>query len=98
MTPAIVHLYQHPLIHLIPTQVDNWEQLRKFFRKQRIEVPAILIDNTIHCKLGAANLLLQVQVKYIYDYVTRANIKARRVGHSKRKKEQKKERRGTSVR
>ncbi|XP_072262177.1 spermatogenesis-associated protein 4 [Pyxicephalus adspersus] len=43
----------------LATKLGNWSQLEKFFQKRKLNVSKELIDGTIHCKPGAAELLLQ---------------------------------------
>ncbi|XP_040274623.1 spermatogenesis-associated protein 4 [Bufo bufo] len=43
----------------LTTKLGNWSQLEKFFMKRKLNVSKELIDGTIHCKPGAAEILLQ---------------------------------------
>ncbi|XP_075045595.1 spermatogenesis-associated protein 4 [Mixophyes fleayi] len=43
----------------LATKLGNWSQLEKFFMKRKLNVSKELIDGTIHCKPGAAEILLQ---------------------------------------
>ncbi|XP_066429610.1 spermatogenesis-associated protein 4 [Eleutherodactylus coqui] len=53
------------------TKLGNWSQLEKFFIKRNLNFSKEVIDGTIHCKPGAAELLLQE----IYVMVTHRRVK-----------------------
>ncbi|XP_069487543.1 spermatogenesis-associated protein 4 [Ambystoma mexicanum] len=55
----------------IENKLGNWSQLERFFMKRDIKISRELIDGTIHCKPGAAELLLQT----IYVTLTNRRIK-----------------------
>ncbi|XP_073462770.1 spermatogenesis-associated protein 4 [Aquarana catesbeiana] len=55
----------------LATKLGNWSQLEKFFLKRNLNLSKELIDGTIHCKPGAAELLLQD----IYVMLTNKRIK-----------------------
>ncbi|KTG05991.1 hypothetical protein cypCar_00038954 [Cyprinus carpio] len=49
---------------------SNWSQIERFFEKQKISLLKEVIDGTIHCKPGAAELLVQE----IYTFLTNRRI------------------------
>lgn len=51
---------------------SNWSQIEKFFVKQNISLFKEMIDGTIHCKPGAAELLVQE----IYTILTNRSFQA----------------------
>ncbi|KAM3938064.1 spermatogenesis-associated protein 4 [Leptodactylus fuscus] len=53
------------------TKLGNWSQLEKFFIKRKLNITKELIDGTIHCKPGAAEILLQE----IYVMLTNRRVK-----------------------
>uniref|UniRef100_A0A8C5Q8T0 Spermatogenesis-associated protein 4 n=1 Tax=Leptobrachium leishanense TaxID=445787 RepID=A0A8C5Q8T0_9ANUR len=55
----------------LATKLGNWSQLEKFFLKRNLNISKELIDGTIHCKPGAAELFLQD----IYVMLTNKRIK-----------------------
>ncbi|XP_018428730.1 PREDICTED: spermatogenesis-associated protein 4 [Nanorana parkeri] len=55
----------------LATKLGNWSQLEKFFLKRTLNVSKELIDGTIHCKPGAAEILLQE----VYVMLTNRRIK-----------------------
>ncbi|XP_068125190.1 spermatogenesis-associated protein 4 [Hyperolius riggenbachi] len=55
----------------LATKLGNWSQLEKFFSKRKLSISKELIDGTIHCKPGAAEILLQE----IYVMLTNKRIK-----------------------
>ncbi|XP_053258598.1 spermatogenesis-associated protein 4 isoform X2 [Podarcis raffonei] len=55
----------------LPVKLSNWSQLGKFFAKRNLHPIRELIDGTIHCKPGAAEIFLQD----IYTMLTNRRIK-----------------------
>lgn len=55
----------------LPTKLGNWSQLERFFVKKKLSIPKEMIDGTIHCKPGAAELLVQT----IYTILTNRVVK-----------------------
>ncbi|XP_075716348.1 spermatogenesis-associated protein 4 [Rhinoderma darwinii] len=55
----------------LATKLGNWSQLEKFFMKRKLNVSKELIDGTIHCKPGAAEILVQE----IYVMLTHKRVK-----------------------
>ncbi|KAJ8416562.1 hypothetical protein AAFF_G00358500 [Aldrovandia affinis] len=55
----------------LPTKQGNWSQIERFLFKQNLRLPKEVIDGTIHCKPGAAELLIQE----IYYLLTSRRIK-----------------------
>lgn len=43
----------------LQTKLGNWQQLERFFTKEKLDVAKEFIEGTIHCKPGAANTLLE---------------------------------------
>ncbi|CAB1337365.1 unnamed protein product [Coregonus sp. 'balchen'] len=43
----------------LPTKQGNWAQIERFLAKQNIHLLKEVLDGTIHCKPGAAELLVQ---------------------------------------
>ncbi|KAM5192328.1 spermatogenesis-associated protein 4 [Mantella aurantiaca] len=55
----------------LATKLGNWSQLEKFFLKRKLNISKELIDGTIHCKPGAAEIFVQE----IYVMLTNRRIK-----------------------
>nr|XP_046152575.1 spermatogenesis-associated protein 4 [Oncorhynchus gorbuscha]XP_046152576.1 spermatogenesis-associated protein 4 [Oncorhynchus gorbuscha] len=55
----------------LPTKQGNWAQIERFLVKQNIHLQKDVLDGTIHCKPGAAELLVQE----IYTILTNRRIK-----------------------
>ncbi|XP_010898049.2 spermatogenesis-associated protein 4 isoform X2 [Esox lucius] len=55
----------------LPTKQGNWAQIERFLAKQNINFLKEAMDGTIHCKPGAAELLVQE----IYTVLTNRRIK-----------------------
>ncbi|KAG8592023.1 hypothetical protein GDO81_000380 [Engystomops pustulosus] len=55
----------------LSTKLGNWSQLEKFFLKRKLNISKELIDGTIHCKPGAAEILVQE----IYVMLTHRRVK-----------------------
>ncbi|KAJ8382952.1 hypothetical protein SKAU_G00037300 [Synaphobranchus kaupii] len=55
----------------LPTKLSNWSQIERFLLKQNIRLPQDVIDGTIHCKPGAAELLIQD----IYSLLTNRRVR-----------------------
>ncbi|KAJ8015448.1 hypothetical protein DPEC_G00026230 [Dallia pectoralis] len=55
----------------LPTKQGNWKQIERFLAKQNVHFLTEAIDGTIHCKPGAAELLVQE----IYTILTNRRIK-----------------------
>ncbi|XP_074849094.1 spermatogenesis-associated protein 4 [Carettochelys insculpta] len=55
----------------LPAKLSNWSQLCQFFSKRKLKPVQELIDGTIHCKPGAAEILVQD----IYSMLTNRRIK-----------------------
>ncbi|XP_053556821.1 spermatogenesis-associated protein 4 [Bombina bombina] len=69
--PKDIQLHSYENGTSIANKLSNWSQLEKFFHKRNLNVSKELIDGTIHCKAGAAELLLQD----IYVMLTNRRIK-----------------------
>ncbi|XP_077135653.1 spermatogenesis-associated protein 4 [Ranitomeya variabilis] len=55
----------------LPAKLGNWSLIEKFFMKKKLNVSKELIDGTIHCKPGAAEILVQE----IYVMLTHRRVK-----------------------
>ncbi|XP_041917987.1 spermatogenesis-associated protein 4 isoform X1 [Alosa sapidissima] len=55
----------------LAAKLSNWAQIERFFTRQHIPLPKEVIDGTIHCKPGAAELLVQE----IYSILTHRRLK-----------------------
>ncbi|KAL2089202.1 hypothetical protein ACEWY4_016101 [Coilia grayii] len=55
----------------LATKLSNWAQIERFLTRQHIHLPKEIIDSTIHCKPGAAELLVQE----IYSILTHRRLK-----------------------
>lgn len=56
----------------LEAKLGNWSQLTRFFQKQSFDIPKELVDGVIHCKPGAAQLLIQI----IYTLLTNRSLKS----------------------
>ncbi|XP_063776728.1 spermatogenesis-associated protein 4 [Pseudophryne corroboree] len=57
--PDDIQLHSYNNGTSLATKLGNWSQLEKFFAKRKLNVSKELIDGTMHCKPGAAEILLQ---------------------------------------
>ncbi|KAM9331133.1 spermatogenesis-associated protein 4 [Gastrophryne carolinensis] len=70
--PEDIQLHSYCNGTSLATKLSNWSQLEKFFLKRKLNGSKELIDGTIHCKPGAAEILLQE----IYVLLTNKRIKS----------------------
>nr|XP_025960967.1 spermatogenesis-associated protein 4 [Dromaius novaehollandiae] len=56
----------------LAAKLSNWSRLRRFFAKQKLGLAEEVIDGTIHCKPGAAEILVQD----IYSRLTNRQLKS----------------------
>ncbi|MBN3300057.1 SPAT4 protein, partial [Amia calva] len=56
----------------LPTKLGNWSQIERVLSKRDVSLPKELIDGTIHCKPGAAEILIQE----MYTLLTNRQIKS----------------------
>ncbi|ESO86715.1 hypothetical protein LOTGIDRAFT_76788, partial [Lottia gigantea] len=52
-------------------KTKNWNLLKNFFKRHRIDIPPEYISGTIHCKEGAATLLIEK----VYEILTNRQVK-----------------------
>ncbi|XP_035680923.1 spermatogenesis-associated protein 4-like [Branchiostoma floridae] len=57
--PQSIQMHSYDNGTSLPTKLGNWSQLERVFVKHSLDIPKELIDGTIHCKPGAAELLVQ---------------------------------------
>lgn len=55
----------------LETKQKNWDLLNNFIKRNRLDIPADLVEGTIHCKEGAAAAL----VEKIYEILTNRPIR-----------------------
>ncbi|XP_036406599.1 spermatogenesis-associated protein 4 [Megalops cyprinoides] len=60
----------------LPTKLGNWSQIERFLSKQNLRLPKEVIDGTIHCKPGAAELLIQE----VYSLLTNRRVQTLQEG------------------
>lgn len=53
-------------------KLNNWDQLKKIFAKINIAISQDIIDGTLHCKSGAAEVLIQLLYMYFNQKSTTA--------------------------
>ncbi|XP_026136715.1 spermatogenesis-associated protein 4 [Carassius auratus] len=68
--PRDFHMHSYDNGASLATKQSNWSQIERFFEKQNISLLKEVIDGTIHCKPGAAELLVQD----IYTFLTNRRI------------------------
>jgi hypothetical protein len=51
-------------------KLDNWDQLNKVFSKIDVPISKEVIDGTLHCKVGAAEVLVQMLYMYFSQKTT----------------------------
>ncbi|XP_068797090.1 spermatogenesis-associated protein 4 isoform X2 [Struthio camelus] len=56
----------------LAAKLSNWSRLRRFFAKQKLNFAEEVIDGTIHCKPGAAEVLVQD----IYSMLTNRRLRS----------------------
>ncbi|KAM4621920.1 spermatogenesis-associated protein 4 [Polymixia lowei] len=55
----------------LPAKQGNWSQIERFLQKQNLHLMREVVDGTIHCKPGAAEILVQE----VYTMLTNRRIK-----------------------
>jgi len=55
----------------LQNKLGNWSLLQRFFIRQELNIPKDVVNGTIHCKQGAAELL----VVYIYSILTKRVVR-----------------------
>ncbi|KAM4807676.1 spermatogenesis-associated protein 4 [Rhinophrynus dorsalis] len=70
--PEDIQLHSYDNGTSLATKLSNWSQLEKFFLKRNLAISKELTDGTIHCKPGAAEILVQD----IYVMLTNRRIKS----------------------
>ncbi|XP_059372697.1 spermatogenesis-associated protein 4 [Carassius carassius] len=68
--PRDFHMHSYDNGASLAARQSNWSQIERFFEKQNISLLKEVIDGTIHCKPGAAELLVQE----IYTFLTNRRI------------------------
>ncbi|XP_042594225.1 spermatogenesis-associated protein 4-like isoform X1 [Cyprinus carpio] len=68
--PRDFHMHSYDNGASLAAKQSNWSQIERFFEKQKISLLKEVIDGTIHCKPGAAELLVQE----IYTILTNRRI------------------------
>ncbi|XP_042626116.1 spermatogenesis-associated protein 4-like [Cyprinus carpio] len=68
--PRDFHMHSYDNGASLAAKQSNWSQIERFFVKQNISLLKEVIDGTIHCKPGAAELLVQE----IYTILTNRRI------------------------
>ncbi|KAF4104851.1 spermatogenesis-associated protein 4 [Onychostoma macrolepis] len=68
--PKDFHMHSYDNGASLAAKQSNWSQIERFFEKQNISLLKEVIDGTIHCKPGAAELLVQE----IYSFLTNRRI------------------------
>ncbi|CAM4547900.1 unnamed protein product [Lepidochelys kempii] len=69
--PEDIHSHSYENGASLATKLSNWSQLGQFFSRRKLKPVQELIDGTIHCKPGAAEILVQD----IYSMLTNGRIK-----------------------
>lgn len=57
--PHVLEMHSFTNGMSLQAKQGNWQQLERFFIKEKLDVPKEFIDGTIHCKPGAAKALLE---------------------------------------
>lgn len=68
--PRDFHTHSYDNGVSLAAKLSNWSQIERFFEKQNISLLKEVIDGTIHCKPGAAELL----VLEIHSFLTNRRI------------------------
>lgn len=69
--PIDIEMHSYTNGTSLQTKLGNWSLLKRFFNRQQFNIPKEVIDGTIHCKPGAAELL----VVSIYSILTKKEVK-----------------------
>uniref|UniRef100_A0A670Y2Q7 Spermatosis associated 4 n=1 Tax=Pseudonaja textilis TaxID=8673 RepID=A0A670Y2Q7_PSETE len=69
--PEDIHMHSFVNGTSLSVKLSNWTMLEKFFTKRNLKPTRELIDGTIHCKPGAAEIFVQD----IYTMLTNSRIK-----------------------
>jgi len=70
--PQDVEMHNYNNGKSLQSKTKNWDLLKLFFRRQKIDIPEEYIDGTIHCKEGAASLLTE----RIYEILTNRKVRS----------------------
>ncbi|XP_014672533.1 PREDICTED: spermatogenesis-associated protein 4-like [Priapulus caudatus] len=77
--PQDIYMHSYSNGTSLQSKMGNWTRLQRFIEKQKLCIPTDLIDGTIHCKEGAAQVLIET----IYALLTNRSLqKLQREGSS----------------
>ncbi|KAL4230774.1 spermatogenesis-associated protein 4 [Mactra antiquata] len=68
--PQDIQMHSYNNGKSLDSKQKNWDLLNNFIKRHRLEIPAEIIDGTIHCKEGAAALLLERMYEILTNRVT----------------------------
>jgi len=82
--PNNIQMHSYDNGRSLPTKLGNWSQLERFFAKKKLDIPKEMIDGTIHCKIGAAELLLHTIYSLLTNRLVRTNTSNQEVDFTDR--------------
>merc|ERR1712032_725256 len=71
ITTTAISICTASITELVSKTSQNWSLLQRFFIRQELNIPKDVVNGTIHCKQGAAELL----VVYIYSILTKRVVR-----------------------
>ncbi|XP_078494778.1 spermatogenesis associated 4 isoform X1 [Ciona intestinalis] len=83
--PKDIQMHSYDNGTSLPTKLGNWSQLERFFTKKKLDIPKEMIDGTIHCKRGAAELLVQTIYSLLTNRLVRTLTSEQEVDFTDRK-------------
>uniref|UniRef100_H2YZN9 Spermatogenesis-associated protein 4 n=2 Tax=Ciona savignyi TaxID=51511 RepID=H2YZN9_CIOSA len=83
--PKDIQMHSYDNGTSLPTKLGNWSQLERFFVKKKLDIPKEMIDGTIHCKRGAAELLIQTIYTLLTNRIVRTLSSEQEVDFTDRK-------------
>jgi len=69
--PTEIEMHSYTNGTSLQTKLGNWSLMKRFFDRNEFDIPKEVIDGTIHCKPGAAELL----VVFIYSILTKRPVR-----------------------
>jgi len=69
--PTEIEMHSYTNGTSLQTKLGNWSLMKRFFNRNEFDIPKEVIDGTIHCKPGAAELL----VVFIYSILTKRPVR-----------------------
>ncbi|XP_052796928.1 spermatogenesis-associated protein 4-like [Mya arenaria] len=69
--PQDIQMHSYNNGKSLDSKQKNWDLLKNFIKRHRLDIPSEVIDGTIHCKEGAAAMLLERMYELLTNRVIR---------------------------